>query len=78
MAFGEIPGVLPQTQFDAYKGLVETQIHRQYNAGMVGGKAGTESVVLNGGYDDQDFGDEVIYTGFGGRDSSGHQVADQE
>ena len=38
-----------------------------------------ESIVLSGGYvDDQDFGDEIIYTGEGGRDaSSGRQVGHQ-
>jgi putative restriction endonuclease len=40
---------------------------------------GAESVVLSGGYvDDEDYGDIIIYTGDGGRDSSsGRQVADQ-
>ena len=34
--------------------------------------------MVSGGYeDDQDFGDEIIYTGHGGRDSSGKQIADQ-
>jgi hypothetical protein len=33
------------------------------NRGTVGGKFGTESVVLNGGCDDRDFGDQIIYGG---------------
>mgnify|MGYP001248602579 CR=1 FL=1 len=37
------------------------------------------SIVLSGGYvDDQDLGDEIIYTGEGGRDAdTGRQIADQ-
>lgn len=34
---------------------------------------------MSGGYeDDQDFGDEIIYTGQGGRDEAGKHVKDQE
>jgi hypothetical protein len=33
------------------------------NRGTVGGKFGTESVVLNGGCDDRDFGDQIIFGG---------------
>ena len=42
------------------------------------GKQGA-SIVLSGGYvDDEDLGDEIIYTGEGGRDSNtGLQVGDQ-
>ena len=38
-----------------------------------------EPIVLSGGYeDDKDLGDEIIYTGEGGRDpNTGAQVADQ-
>lgn len=41
---------------------------------------GAESIVLNGGYeDDVDYGDEVIYTGHGGNDrATGRQIANQE
>ena len=43
------------------------------------GTEGAESVVVSGGYpDDQDSGDEIIYTGQGGRDTSGKHVKDQE
>jgi putative restriction endonuclease len=40
---------------------------------------GAESIVLSGGYaDDEDYGEIIIYTGFGGRDpGSSRQVADQ-
>lgn len=41
--------------------------------------SGNMSIVLSGGYvDDKDFGDEIIYTGEGGRDeNSGQQIEDQ-
>ena len=41
---------------------------------------GADAIVLSGGYvDDMDLGDEIIYTGEGGRDSlTGKQVKDQE
>lgn len=49
-------------------------------AGISGSeKEGADSIVLSGGYeDDEDLGDEIVYTGHGGRDSeSGKQVAHQ-
>jgi putative restriction endonuclease len=60
--------------------MIAAGVHRQHNVGMVGGaRNGTESIVLNGGYiDDRDFGTEVLYTGFGGRDARGRQIADQQ
>ena len=60
--------------------MIAVEMHRQRNVGMVGGaKNGTESIVLNGGYpDDRDYGDGVVYTGFGGRRARGRQVKDQE
>jgi putative restriction endonuclease len=50
-------------------------------AGISGGeKEGADSIVISGGYeDDEDYGDEVIYTGHGGNDPrTGKQIADQE
>jgi len=54
-------------------------VHTQTQAGISGSQLeGADSIVVSGGYeDDQDFGDEIIYTGHGGRDSSGKQIADQ-
>ena len=76
MAFGDIPGQPAGTTYANYKAMIAVRIHRQTNVGMVGGaKNGTESIVLNGGYvDDLDYGDEVIYTGFGGRNGSGGKL----
>ncbi len=49
-------------------------------AGIDGnGEDGAAAIVLSGGYqDDEDLGDEIIYTGHGGNDSAtGNQIADQ-
>jgi putative restriction endonuclease len=55
-------------------------IHRPLQGGICGAGDGAESIVVSGGYvDDQDFGDVIVYTGQGGRDpESGRQVRDQE
>ncbi|KAK9934254.1 hypothetical protein M0R45_021406 [Rubus argutus] len=50
-------------------------IHRSVVAGIFGqSKVGSQSVVLSGGYvDDEDHGEWFIYTGSGGRDLSGNK-----
>ena len=57
-----------------------TGVHRPTVAGISGSsKQGCDSIVLNGGYvDDEDYGDLIIYTGEGGQDPSGRQVRDQQ
>lgn len=55
-------------------------LHRP-TVGGIGGRTaeGADSIVLNGGYkDDQDLGDRIIYTGMGGQDTRHNQVADQD
>lgn len=54
-------------------------VHQVGVQGISGnGKVGANSVVVSGGYeDDQDFGSEIIYTGAGGN-RGGRQVAHQE
>lgn len=55
-------------------------VHRQTQAGISARQAGgAESIVLSGGYeDDEDFGDVIIYTGRGGRSAeTTQQVTDQ-
>lgn len=66
--------------FASYADLYSAGVHRQTQAGISGsGKEGADSIVVSGGYeDDRDFGDEIIYTGHGGRDLSGKHVKDQE
>lgn len=79
--FGPIPGVPVGAQFASRAEVAEAGIHRQHQSGIVGRPSvGAESIVVSGGYvDDEDFGNVIIYTGHGGRDvKSGLQVADQE
>ena len=77
--FGEIVGIQEGDVFQSYKGMNSVKIHTPTNAGISGSQnEGAESIVISGGYeDDQDFGDEIIYTGSGGQDGSGKQIADQ-
>ena len=57
-----------------------TGVHRPTVAGISGSsKQGCDSIVLNGGYvDDEDYGDLIIYTGEGGQGPSGRQVRNQQ
>ena len=79
--FGHIEGVPVGSVFASRRELFDAGVHRQLQAGIAGSeKHGAESIVLSGGYeDDHDLGEEIIYTGQGGRDAaSGAQVRDQE
>lgn len=79
--FGEVPGVSEGYHFQSRLELSAGWVHRPIQAGISGSqKEGADSIVLSGGYeDDEDHGDVIIYTGHGGRDqSSGKQVTDQE
>ena len=78
--FGHIPGYVEGSHFESRAELSETGMHRPTVAGISGSeREGADSIVLSGGYeDDQDFGDVIVYTGHGGRDQeTGKQVADQ-
>jgi putative restriction endonuclease len=78
--FGHIEGYKPGAHFDSRKELSAARIHPPNQAGISGTPAeGADSIVLSGGYiDDEDFGDEIIYTGMGGRDAeTGRQFYDQ-
>ncbi|GAB3333735.1 YDG/SRA domain-containing protein [Micromonospora halotolerans] len=60
--------------------MAASKVHRPLQGGICGGKDGAESIVVSGGYvDDEDYGDEIVYTGQGGNDpSTKRQVAHQE
>ncbi|MEW6296906.1 MAG: YDG/SRA domain-containing protein [Thermodesulfobacteriota bacterium] len=78
--FGHIPGYPEGSWFASRLELSRAGVHRPRVAGIAGhGREGAESVVLSGGYeDDEDRGDEILYTGHGGRDpDTGKQVSDQ-
>jgi putative restriction endonuclease len=78
--FGHIPGYPAGSRFESRAELSKAGVHRPTVAGISGSeREGADSIVLSGGYeDDQDLGDEIVYTGHGGRDpESGRQIADQ-
>ena len=79
--FGEIEGFPEGASFSNRQELARSGIHPPTQAGIsYSAKEGADSIVLSGGYvDDEDLGDVIIYTGMGGRDElSGKQIADQE
>lgn len=78
--FGEIQGIKEGHWFEGRKEMMPTSFHRNWGSGIDGnGREGTAAIVLSGGYeDDEDSGDEIIYTGAGGNDTNtGKQVQDQ-
>jgi len=77
--FGEISGVRPGDQFESREALAKAGVHPPTVAGISGSQnEGADSIVLAGGYeDDEDFGNVIIYTGAGSQEN-GKQVADQE
>jgi putative restriction endonuclease len=77
--YGEIAGFPRGTTFVSRRQLAESGVHRPPQGGKCGGRDGAESIVVSGGYpDDEDFGSELIYTGQGGQDANTHaQIADQ-
>lgn len=79
--YGPISEAEPGTLFANRHALHAAKIHRPLQAGICGtaARGGAESIVVSGGYnDDEDYGDTIIYTGHGGRDpNTGEQVKDQ-
>lgn len=79
--YGPVPGVEVGRRFRRRSDAADAKVHRPHQNGICGTKEfGCESIALVGGYeDDIDNGDEIIYTGEGGRDpDTGKQVADQQ
>ena len=78
--FGSVPEILEGQDFESRRALHDAGVHLPTQAGISGsGGQGADSIVLSGGYeDDQDEGDVIVYTGQGGRDPViGKQVAHQ-
>lgn len=77
--FGTPDGVRIGDIYINRRDLHDSGVHRPLQAGISGTRAeGADSVVLSGGYEDEDHGDYLVYSGHGGRDgSSGRQIADQ-
>lgn len=78
--FGEIEGIEEGFWFEGRKEMMPSSFHRLWGAGIDGNAVeGTAAIVLSGGYeDDLDLGDEIIYTGAGGKDpNTKKQIEDQ-
>lgn len=69
--FGHVPGHPPGTWYASRRELHAAGVHRPLQAGISGSQDdGANSIVLSGGYeDDDDRGDVIYYTGQGGRDA---------
>lgn len=79
--YDELPGVPEKTWFPHRADVSASGVHRPLMAGIAGGAhEPAESVIVSGGYeDDEDLGDEILYTGQGGNDPvTKKQVADQD
>ncbi|MFD2936677.1 YDG/SRA domain-containing protein [Spirosoma flavum] len=79
--FGEITGIPEGSEFENRYYLSQYGVHKPLQAGISGSQTeGADSIVLSGGYeDDEDYGDVIIYTGHGGRSQvTGLQVSDQQ
>jgi putative restriction endonuclease len=76
--FGHIAGYAVGSSFASRRDLYDSAIHRQLQRGISGTSVGgADSIVVSGGYeDDEDYGDVIIYTGQGGN-VGGVQVEDQ-
>lgn len=78
--FGEVLNIVEGDQFANRIELSQARVHRPPQAGICGSeKLGAESIVISGGYeDDEDLGGIIIYTGHGGRSAKSKiQVTDQ-
>ena len=71
--FGKIEGVHVGQIFSSRKVLSMYNVHKPLMAGVHGNKVhGCFSIVMSGGYeDDEDRGDEIVYTGSGACDKNG-------
>ena len=78
--FGEVTGYPEGSTFDSRIEIKNAGLHKYHIAGISRVlNVGCDSIVLNGGYvDDRDYGDEILYTGEGGRpEGSPRQTFDQ-
>lgn len=78
--FGHAPGYPEGSWFASRIDLSKAGVHRPRRAGISGnGREGADSVVLAGRYEETgDFGDEILYTGQGGREpETGQQIGHQ-
>ncbi|MFF4196646.1 YDG/SRA domain-containing protein [Nonomuraea sp. NPDC001831] len=79
--FGHVKGQPVGTLYAKRADVRAAGVHAPPVNGISGnGREGADSIVVSGGYvDDEDYGDVIIYTGHGGRDpDTGRQIRDQE
>ncbi|MET8557645.1 YDG/SRA domain-containing protein [Streptomyces sp. NPDC004959] len=76
---GDVRNAEAGREFSTRRQAHEAGVHRPLQAGICGTKkSGAESIVVSGGYkDDEDYGEVIVYTGHGGQDGAGNQVSDQ-
>jgi predicted restriction endonuclease len=80
LTFGHLPGYPPGSTFPDRDAVKAAGLHSKRIDGIssLAAETGADAIVLNGGYpDDDDRGEEVIYSGEGGRTGSrrtGHQT----
>ena len=80
LVFGNITGVKMGQIFENRRALHDAGVHKPLQNGIHGrSKEGACSIVLSGGFeDDQDYQDVILYTGDSGRDpNTGKQIEDQ-
>ena len=77
--FGHIDDIKIGDTFVSRKAVSERRLHGPIQAGIWGTDRGAYSIVLSDGYeDDIDALNYIYYTGHGGRNDKGVQIADQE
>ncbi|MCI4045610.1 YDG/SRA domain-containing protein [Streptomyces sp. TRM75563] len=76
---GEVANVRVGQVYSTRRMAHEAGVHRPLQAGICGTmRTGAESIVVSGGYkDDEDYGDVIVYTGHGGQDDKRRQVRNQ-
>ena len=73
--FGHIPGTRVGQIFTDRSALKDAGIHANIQKGIWGAGTGACSIVLTGGYeDDEDYLDFILYTGQGGQDEKTKKI----
>ncbi|KAJ7583907.1 PUA-like domain-containing protein [Mycena floridula] len=75
-AFGPVKGVEVGAKFSSRQDCYDAGVHKSTYAGICAKtKGGGMSICLSNGYDNQDFGDRIVYIGTGGRNDPYSGVA---
>lgn len=79
--FGEIAGQPIGSRYPDRLAAAAAGVHQVTQQGIAGNRdVGCASIAVNNGYDNEDYGDNILYTGSGGQDPKrrGTHIADQE